>query len=289
MNPLSCLSNQDNIGKSSCKKIPQQVKGMITTPADFKLAEGDAGTAASWQAAILNANKRNRIYYWPTAVNIEALNEEAVYEETSLSTMNVRDGRYRMRLSFQENLELHKAMFSHKNFQGRIFFIDNENKVIGTELSDGSFAGFTLDLLNPEKLFLNDGSAVTKSSIYISLQDNLELDRFGAQIAGDFLRGLSRLTSASLEVQGTPTASEIVVDVKSALDNEPILGLVSGDFLLLDASGATQSITTVTESTTVEGRYTLSGTSLVAGTLDLVSPDTLSVVGFEGIPVTITI
>jgi len=288
-NPLSCLKTQKNIGTSSCKKLPQLLKGMITTSADFSIAEDDVNTLANWQDGIFATYKRNRIFYWPVAVNLENLNEESVYEETPLSTMNVRDGRYRFRASFQENLELHKSMFTHKNFQGRIFLIDIENKVVGTRREDGSFAGFTLDLLNPEKMTFNDGSIVSKSMVYISLQDNLELDKFGRQIEGGFLRGLQRLTDASLTIVGTPSSTEIVVKVTNALDNEPVLGLNDGDFVLTDGAGTAQTISSVVESTLVEGQYTLSGTALVSGILDLASPDTISVKGFEGIALEITI
>lgn len=287
MKTLSCLGETDNIGYSRCKKFPQQLKGMITTPFNFELTESDASTSTAWQAAIL-AEKKNRIFYWPNATNMEVLSEDTVYEETSLSNMLVRDGRYRFRFSFSENLQLHKAMFSHKGFFGRVFLIDNENKIIGTETSTGGFAGFELDLLNPEKIMFNDGSVRSKTPVYVSLYDNVELDKNGAMVDGSFLRQLERLTDATLDIQGTPTSTEIVVDVKSALDNEPVLGLILADFVLLDASGSAQSITSITEDANIEGRYTLTGTGLVSGPLDLAAPADSTVV-FEGIPANVTI
>lgn len=288
MNPLVCIESRKNIGFSQCKKFPQQLNGIITTSFDFKLTEEEAKTATAWQNAIL-AKKKNRIYYWPKVEMFENNSEDAVYEETSLGISKVRDGRYQFRFMFEENLELHKAMFSHQGFNGRVFLIDQENKIIGTQNTDGDFQGFTLDLLNPEKIRFNDGSVSSKTPLYVSLADNLELDQNGAMVQGTFLRQLKRLTDAQLEIVGTPTSTEIVVDVKSALDLVSLLGLVVGDFVLLDSSGSAQTISSITEDPNIEGRYTLTGTGLVSGTLDLADPDDLSIVGFDGIPVTVTI
>ena len=288
INPLACLENQKNIGLSQCKKMPQLIKGVIVTPFDFELTEEEANDIDNWQDALL-ADKRNRIVLFPIAKNMEQLNEDTVYEETALGVDVVRAGRYRFRLMFSESLEVHKRIWSFRGFNGRMFLVDTQNKITGTQKTNGNFAGFTLDLLNPEKALLNDGSVRTKTPVYFSLADNLELDDNGAMIDGSFVRSLVPLTSAKLEVQGTPTATEIVVDVKSVLDNTPILGLIVDDFILLDASGASISIDSITESQTIEGRYTLTGTAFATGTLNLVEPADLSIVGFEGEAVEITI
>lgn len=288
MGQLSCLSDQDNLGKSSCKKLPQLIKGMITTPDDFEVPFATAETAAPWQAALLAAAGA-RIFYWPVAINIENLNEEAVYEETPLGVIAVRDGRYRWRLSFRENLEMHKAMYSHKNFAGRVFFIDDRNKIIGTTEDEVNFKGLSLDLLNPEKLTLNDGSVSSKTPVYVSLADNTELDQRGTLIAGGgFLGTLTRLTTAEITIEGTPIATEIVAKVVSKLDNEAVLGLVQADFVLLDGAQAAQTITGSVDNG--DGTYTLSGSGLVSGTLDLVAAASLSVPGWESDgPATVTI
>lgn len=281
MGELSCLAERENIGFSNCNKVPGLVRGFITTPKNFSIPLADAGVAANWQDAIL-ADRANRIYLWPNAKMSENVNEAAVYEDTPLSTINVRDGRYRWRLSFTENLNLHKAMFSHKNFQGRIFLIDSQNQITGTSLDGVNFQGFEIDLLNPEKLMFNDGSVSSKTPVYVSLADNLELDERGCLIeGGSFLSGLIRLTSVDLNVIDTPapSATGFTVSVNSSLDGEAVLGLALADFVLLDAVGAAQTIVGVVDNS--DGTYTLSGAGLTTGTINLVSASTLSVSGFE--------
>lgn len=280
MGQLSCLNDQKNLGMSSCKKLPQQIKGMITTPDDFSLTFADAADPQEWQDAILAA-KGTRIYLWPVGVAFENISEAAVYEETSLADIAVRDGRYKFRLSFQENLNLHKNMFSHQNFQGRVFLIDDKNQLIGTSPDGNNFKGFTISLLNPEKITFNDGSVASKTPVYISLADNLELDENGCLIDGTFVGSLIRLTTVDVAVLSTPapSATGFVVTVMSALDSEPILGLVVGDFVLLDAVGAAQVIGGVIDNG--DGSYTLSGAGLVTGTINLVAASALSIEGYE--------
>lgn len=276
MGQIACEDGLKNIGFSNCDKIPQQVRGMITTPRDFSIPIADAGVAVNWQNALL-ADKSTRIYLWPFAFSFENDNEDTVYEETTLGTRLVREGRYRWRLNFGENLEIHKRMFTHKNFKGRVFLIDDRNEIIGT-LNGTEFQGFTLDLLNPEKLRFNDGSASTASPVRVSLQDNLELDENGCMIKASFVNTLVRLTDVNLTVDSA-AANLIEVSVKSALDDVPVIGLALGDFVLLDGSGAAQTISGVTDNG--DGSYALAGTGLVSGSLNLVSAANLSIPGFE--------
>lgn len=281
MGQLSCLNERRNIGVSSCKKLPQQPKGIITTPPGFSLSLADAADPVIWQAALLAA-QGVRIYLFPPAKVFEDISEAAVYEETSLADIAVRDGRYKFRLQFQENLNLHIDMFSHKNFEGRAFIWDDKNQLTGTydPVAD-EFKGLTLSLLNPEKLKFNDGSAASKSPLYISFADNLELDEFGALIDGSFVNSLIRLTTVDVLVLAAPapSATDFSVSVLSALDNEPILGLQTADFILLKADGTSQTVVGAVDNG--DGTYALSGVALVTGTITLVTAATLSITGFE--------
>lgn len=282
MNPLSCLAERQNIGFSSCKKIPQKLKGFFLVPQDFEATPAEAVNVTFWQAKLL-APKSQRIYFFPAAFNSEVLSEEAIRDESDLGSLLVRDGNYRFKFHFAVNLELHKAIYSFKGYDGRIVFLDTENKAVGTELTSGNFTGLSIDLFDPEKLMLNTGSEGTKSPVYVSLEDNRELDANGAQFDASFARSLTRLTSVVLEEVGTSTATEITVDIKSNLDNTPLLGLVVGDFTY---SGGTINTATDNE----DGTYTLAGVGLTTGSLTLVSAATLSVPGFEALaPITITI
>lgn len=277
---LSCEDEQQNLGVSKCIKIPKLLKGTITTPDDFNISFTDAISPTAWQTALLAA-KSNRIYYWPEAKVIESINEESIYQETPLGSLPVRDGRYRWRISYEGGLQLHKAMFSHKQFKGRVFLIDIDNKIIGTTADGINFRGFSIDLLNPEKLNISDGTNATLTPVYLSLTDNLELDENGAQVeTGGFLRTLVRLSTVNLTLSNTSSGG-FTVAVRNALDNEPVLGLVLADFTLRDSTGAAVTINAVVDNQ--DGTYIATTAVLTAGSysVNLVAASALTVQGFE--------
>jgi hypothetical protein len=271
-----CEIDKSNLGLSKCKNLPQLIRGMITTPSKFSLTKEDAADPEKWQDALVDS-KGARIYLWPNFKGFEDVSEEAVYEDTPLADIKVRDGKYRYRFHIEESLCLHKAMFSHRATSGRVFFIDVEGQLIGTELANGNLAGFNLSLLNTEKLTISDGSVATKSPVYVVLQDNKEMDRSGVTFNGDFVNSLERLTDVTLTVESA-SATSVVVKVVVSCDGTPVNGLALADFVLLATNGDVQTITGVAE---VDGVYTLTGTALVSGTVNLVAAKDLTVLAFE--------
>jgi hypothetical protein len=279
------LTAKENLGLSRCNALPALIKGMITTPEDFFLTPTEAVDADEWQDALL-AGINTRAYFWPPFVSFENLSVPAVYEETPLAYLAVRDGNYRFRFGIKQNLCLHKAMYSHRANSGRVFLVDVENHIIGTEDEDGNFRGFTLQMLHTEKLLFSDGTVSTKSPIVVALADNLEMDANGAMVDGPFLNTIARLTDVTLTQVGALGANSFQFDVKQSCDNTPVSGLVLADvtFVKADGSAQTTPATALAESTTVPGRYTISkvgGTAWVAGLLDLVAPSALSIEAYE--------
>lgn len=279
---MTCENTLQNIGASKCKKLPQMIKGIITTPENFSITAVAAATLAGWQTPILAASAE-RIYLWPKwAVGFENISSEEVREESPLASIPVFPGQYRLKLHFRENLQLHKAMFSHNGNAGRCFLIDHELKIIGTSADGGTtLQGFQLDDLNVGNLMLNDGSASTKTPVSVYMTDSVELNQNGFMVDGSsFLNALQPLTTVDLAIVGTPTSSLVKVSVKSSIDEVPILGLVVGDWSLLTGAGAAQTITGVTEPAD-DGVYHLAGTGLVTGTVNLKAASLLTIKGYE--------
>lgn len=278
---MSCvISEKKNISISRCPDLPEQFKGMFTVPADFVLSTANAATTAllkvAFQAA-LKAGIANRIYFWPLLKNVESASEDAVYEDTPYSISAVRDGQYRWKMFFIESLCVYKKMFSHNATSGRVILFDSKGNLFMTEVT-GGYSGFTMAMLNVEKLLLNDGSVSSKIPVYIALEDPTEVSLSGALIAGSSVRQLVRLKDVQLAIVGTPTATTIVVTVKTSCDDLPVNGLVVADFVLVTAAGASQTINSLAE---VNGTYTLTGTGLVTGRLDLALPSVLSIDAYE--------
>jgi len=271
---LDCAEDVQNIGRSACKKLPQAFKGFIKTPLGWTIS-ADA-TQQEWQDALLALS--DRIYLFPDAYDFEQQSEETVFATSGLGKqVFVRQGEYRFEIKFQENLEIHKAMYSHLNSGGGILPIDLENKLIYTSQDNGdTIKGFTLNNFIPKKLQFGSGSEPSVSPIYFSFKDSTEFDKFGFQL--DFstlLLNLVPVTTVKLAIVGTPTDTEIQVSVKSTLDNVALLALVQDDFVV-----STGSVSGVTDSDN-DGIYVIAGTGFTSGTVNLVSASALSVPGFE--------
>lgn len=287
----TCTDEKKNMGVVKCTKLPQMFAGMFTTPLGFKIPaatieSGDAAIQQYLQDAMLNPDLNERIFLWPSFVGFEDAKEDAIYEETPLADLKVRDGKYRWRVQVQQDLCTHRAMGTHNGGNQRVIFYDIENQLFGMDNAAGDFMGFTVSLLNVEKLMISDGSAATRTPIYIILKNSKQVDKTGSIMSADYVDELNRLTDVELTIVGTPTATQIKVTVKTVCDETSILGLVYTDFIKKTAAGVVQTIASLTEA---NGIYTLVGTGWTTGTLELETPDQLSIEAYEGTPVIVTI
>lgn len=286
---LDCNTAKKNIGLTNCNRLPAMLRGMITTPEDFKLTPtnlaSDSAAKTALQNAILNP-LASRIFLWPFFVAYENISEEAVFEDNPLAYMHVRDGNYRFRFMAKESLYLHKNMYTHRANSGRAYLFDIENQLIGTKDADGNFYGLKINTLATEKFQFSDGSNTTKSPIVLALANNLELDLDGGIIQAGFVNTLERLVSVKITIVSA-TSTTIKAKVAVEGDDTPVNGLALADFVLTTTAGAAQTITGMTE---VNGEYTLTGTAFVDGFLDLKDPNVLSIQAYEAVaPATVDV
>lgn len=274
--------DKENLGVTRCTKFPGPLKAMITTPPGFSLTPAQAIVASNWASA-LKDTLSERIYLWPEFDKIEDVSTESVYDEGINSDILADQGKYRFRAMINAGLCMHKNMVTHSGKGDRVFLIDKKNQIIGTEMANGNFRGFKLGLLNTEKIKISDGSVGTYSPVYFVLKDETELSKKGLIVDGqDFVNELVSIIDVTLELVGSVSSSTIVVDVYVSCDEDtPLTGLVAADFLLLTDAGSAQT-KTLSESTSVPGRYTLTaGTTFVDGTLTLVAPASLTLSAYE--------
>ena len=272
-----CNTIKQNLGLSKCKNLPTQPKIMFTTPRNFTFTEAQLTDSTFWQEAI-KAGRASRVYLWPDFDMFENISEETQYEDTSLSYLVARQGNYRFKFSIHQSMCLHRAMFSHASNNDRVVIVDQKNQALVTKLGTDSYAGLSLQLLNPEKLMINDGSVTSKSPILVALRDHLEVDENGYTFSMPFINSLERLTDVDIAVVGTPNATTIVVTVKASCDGTTIEGLVLADFVKLATGGAVETIDSVVYA---DGQYTLTGLAFTTGTVNLVASDELSLDAYE--------
>jgi hypothetical protein len=274
---LDCLTDVQPVGASACKQFPQAIESIIKTPLDFTILAADASDVTEWQDAVL-ADPATRIYPFPLAYDFENLSEEATRASSNLGKeVTVRLGQYRFRLLFRENLEIHKAIYSHLGSAGRVFLIDINKKLIGTSDDDGvTLKGLLLDQFMPEKIQFGDGSTPSLSPVYMSLTNNEEIDVNGVQIRFNtqFI-ALKPIVAAKLTLIGTPTATGFTLSVKSTYDNVGVKGLTLPDFVETLGGG------TLTINDNGDGTYTFSGAGITTGTITLAAAADLTVKAYE--------
>ena len=271
------------LGLGNCPTMPAYFRRMFTTTNAFTIpaatiASGNAAILAYLQTAILEKN----VYMWPQMFSSENTSEETVYQSTPLGKRKVRDGFPEWLVNYSDSLCSHTAMYSHRATTGRILFVDMENQLIGTYNDAGDLLGLSMQMLNTEKMVPNSGSEVAMSPVRITLSDTLEFDRDGGMVVVSGINALTPLTEIEVTVVSA-IATAVVVDVAVFCDGTALEGLINGDFILLTTAGATQTISGVVESSTIPGRYTLSGTGLVSGTVNTAAPDDLSIEAYESL------
>lgn len=278
MQVLDCSQALKNIGVSTCRKLPQAFESFIKTPGTFSMTAANAAIAANWQAEIVKP-RATRSYQFPLAYDFENLSEEATRVSSNLGKeVQIRPGQYRFRNLFRENLEMHKAMYSHLGSGGGILPIDINKKLIYTSEDAGeTLKPFTLDQFAPEKIQF-DPAGVSLSPIYWSLANNSELDEFGFQMQFNAqLIALKALVDVIL-AEGTPaaTATAFTVSVKSVLDNAGVVGLLDADFIR--AGGISGSVFGADNG---DGTYSFTGSGMTTGTITLRAANLLTVKAYE--------
>lgn len=272
-----CNIRKVPLGVGNCAKMPQLISSMIWTPDSFTATETEVVSKTFWQNAV-KAAEASRANIWPYFDTFENISQEAIYEDTNLSYLAVRDGNYRFKFGIAQGLCLHRAMFTHRAKNGRVWFYDNEGQLLATKGTDNKYRGLSVQLLNTEKLLFNDGSVVTKSPIVVALRNNVEVDKNGYVIDADWFTEVVRLKDVTLKVISA-SSSTIVVSVTVTCDGSAVNGLIAADFSILTTSGSSQSKTLSGSS---NGVYTLSATgTFVDGTIDLVAPSVLSIDAYE--------
>jgi len=119
---VDCGQDVQNIGVSKCNKILQLPRGILEAPPNHKFTAAELADPELFKAAVLAllyGPKGSRGYLWPFFVAFENVSEAAIYQETALADIKVRDGKYRLRFSMTLDICLHRAMYTHRSSGGK--------------------------------------------------------------------------------------------------------------------------------------------------------------------------
>lgn len=293
INRFTCSSNDLTTGVSpNCDPQIGATEKLIFTNESFEITDVATGQLeATWLAGI----EAGTVHPLPLIEEFSNESEEDTYYTSPVTSLQafIREGKQGFKYMIKFVPGLHARLRTGLNGKRmRLFMVDASNNVIGTSPDGTKVKGWVSGTLRVEKWQQSDGSNLSFTVIKFIAESSIETNDQVAVFPVSFnIKGLNGVQPASLELVGTPIATSVVVDVVGAEDGVAIEGItLPADFTFTKASdGSAQTIATVTESGTVPGRYTLAGTGLVTGLLNLNGIVTVGTDYFKGTAVTVTI
>jgi len=286
---VDCDKFTKNTGTNKLCPDISTIAGYIVCPYNYSIATKDlAKLAATWEAAI-QAEKANRIYPFPPVFNFEDQSEELVLQEGTTSTIFVREGKIRFEFQHASGRYKHEALRSHSLQDVSVYLIDQNNRIHGTTKDGITFDAQNLEQFIIDKLKINNGTEGTITSVTMVFSDSGKwqdkpavLDTRDADFNPLSLEGL---TDVYLAETGVSTGSAVKIEAEVWHSGIKVNGLsttVGEDFIVKNASGVTQTVTTIADEG--DGVYLFSfSTPLGQGTytFDLVPSDTMATKGYE--------
>ena len=254
------------------------LRGFILVPKDTEIAtKALAGTIATYDT-LLNLAEGSRGYcinftkgltnFGPTATQDEPVSEDTLFGGIRSF---VRDGNKRTVITLNSLTDEGKAAL--RSLNGKVWEMLEiyDDYIRGRSTLGTIIEGFHITYRAGNEDPSGGGDTTDKFMLYIDYTVPGEADDNGKTCPlVDFeAEDLSGIEDVYFTEVGTSSATTIVFDVKTIIGDVPFTDLVDADFLLtLDSNDSTVAHSGTVESTSIEGRYTMSGTfTLAAHTL----------------------
>jgi len=270
MAELDFTTSYQNIADQLGDFKPGPPVALLFVPKDTQIAtEATAMLEATYTTGInlaegsrwylINFNKGVRLH------QVAPTQDEPKFEESDFSGIRskVSAGNKRLSMTFSHLAPYTlKALHALEGQDVDMFIITENNYILGKSQLGTIFEGFSINYFAGNQMAGENSGASDKFIVYIDFKDADEWDKYGIialPTAFNFedLDGIVDCEITEVDAASTLTTG-IIVDVKSHVGNVGITDLVVGDFTAtLVSSGAAETLASATESTTVEGRYTL--------------------------------
>lgn len=284
-----CGTGFNNTGMPSCIKLFKKTTGLLLVPMfdnDNNANYIDMATTIDLVAKTQDTDPSQRFYPIQGLKDVELPVAETKFETFKDGTKKKLADGVR---SFKAVVPEIGSMFASK-LQGvscetfGFYQIDIEGNLLGRKVGtklypiklggwDAVFNGWTEDNTSKVMIQFDFDILVRISSFHILSSDDCNVDP-------NELTGLVDANITEVSSGATSAVIDIYSDYGSGLSDEPITGLVTADFSAYnDTDGASVSVT-ATESTTVDGRYTLAYSSQTVADLVTITVETTS--GYTG-------
>lgn len=281
---VECATELKNTGLSKCSVDTGFVIGHILVPRDTEFdTKALAQDVANWQTGI-QAAVGSRFFPLAPSIIQEPTPNEAVYQELSQGKQKFLYTKVGKDL-FKLDSELMTPLFlqnieSMNNGIWAVYEYTSTGHILGKSIDGIKFLPryATVHIEQQDK---GTPEAAADLPYTVQLVNDKDRTDFVAWIEPDFnpATDLEGLMDVDIAVTGTPTSSEIVVKLTTALNNIPVDGFVVDDFLILKDNGDTQDPDSLVEDP--DGTYTITATSQADGTISLQIPSAMTTEGYE--------
>lgn len=285
--PISCDASVKNTGLSKLCQDVGTIVGYIVCPRNYSIDTSvNAALLATWTAAIQD-EKSSRIYPFPSVFMMEDNSEDAVFQEGSVSSLFVRDGKINFDMTHESSRYAHAAMKTHSNSKVSVYLIDQQGRIQGVSTDGVFFEAINLDTFVVQKLKVNNGTdaTTTKTTMIFADSELFQLKPAIIKPSAFNPKDLEGLCDVELNVSGTPTLSEVIIAATAYRTTDFVTGLsetIGEDWTVKNNLGVEQTITTITDN--LDRTYTFAfGTPLTAGTYDfnLLASNVMVTDGYE--------
>lgn len=272
-NQYSCsVADWANTGFDKCNANLGPVKMVILTTDDFTIStEANAKLLATWTAGI----QQRKVFPLPIVWSATEQSEKDAYETSPLGQKKLgKEGIYGAEYLLDAPLGMQIGLRSFNGADLRVFYVDVNGNIMGMSLDETILKGYKVGLFHCEGMTNPVALGETKKIIVVVSEDTpTDRDDYGVFVKPTAFNALELegLKDVNLTIVGTPTSSSIVVDVKTALGQVGLSGLVVADFVETTAPGVAHTISSATAHATIAGRYTLASSAafVTADILDL--------------------
>lgn len=164
---------------------------------------------------------------------------------------------------------VHSQLRKFNNQKVRIIEVDKHGNIVGTSPDDTIRKGYECsDFYVGKRIDAANKDSVSFTPIHIDYASVKEREDQSKQTKVDWnILNKNGIQAVTLTVVGTPSSTEIVVDVTYGCSGIGISGFTQGsEFLFLESDGVTpEAVTNVAEDASINGRYTLTGAAFTTG------------------------
>jgi hypothetical protein len=173
----------------------------------------------------------------------------------------ISQGLYKFNIMFEANSCLVKALHQLKQKKWEMLLGDSSGK-LWFDGFGGTFKGFECNIVVPENETINDGGstiAMVTLTVQLTRKGTERYNRYKSFLQGQDWDAIRGIENTVLTVDSLDISDGVGITVLGGCDgNEPILGLGTANFVLVDATdGSVIAGTTITE--VGNGQYTMAG------------------------------